>query len=169
MAKGALRSKKRFGGGVLEPSHFVEISYRDHSESAPDRLHLLGEATLINGFEGLRTDFERLQLALYFLKVIHKLSQEGVVDDREIFDILGNSLTALETTKNSAELKLLFELKLLVHQGVIHTSGFERLSQTPIAEHATLGQWSREEFSRKGLEVHQVLQSYLGGIEPPSR
>jgi hypothetical protein len=98
------------------------------------------------------------------LKVIHKLSQEGVVDDREIFDILGNSLTALEGTENSAELKLLFELKLLVHQGVIHTSGFEQLSRTPIAEHATLGQWSREELSRKGFEVHQVLQSYIGGI-----
>ena len=28
IARAALKSKKRFGGGVLEPSHFVKLTYK---------------------------------------------------------------------------------------------------------------------------------------------
>ena len=31
IARGALKSKKRFGGGVLEPTHFVSFTYKQSS------------------------------------------------------------------------------------------------------------------------------------------
>lgn len=49
--KGALRSKKRFGGGV-EPTHLIEVVYQKARQEGG--LNLLKEARLIEAFEGLR-------------------------------------------------------------------------------------------------------------------
>ena len=45
LARSALKSRKRFGGGVLEPTHFVEIGYSE--KPGENRLGTLDEASLI--------------------------------------------------------------------------------------------------------------------------
>lgn len=115
IAKGARKSKKRFSGGVLEPTHFVEGVY---SKTKSD-LFLLQEAHLIKGFEKLRTSYDKLELAFYFLKLMDQVSEYGGLDSESYFDLLGNSLTALETVAGINQLKLHFEVKFLYYQGVL--------------------------------------------------
>lgn len=120
IAKGALRSKKRFSGGVLEPTHFATFSYKMKGDSnAEDRLIFLEEAKLINGFSGLREDYDRLQVALYIVSLVDKVSLQGSVDSGEVFNLLGNTLKQLEISDMPHLLKCHFEVKLLYQQGVL--------------------------------------------------
>ena len=48
-ARSALRSKKRFGGGVLEPTHYVHVLYDDKGDG---KINTLKEASLIQDFPG---------------------------------------------------------------------------------------------------------------------
>lgn len=117
IAKGARKSKKRFSGGVLEPTHFVEGVY---SKTRGD-LFLLQEAHLIKGFEGLRDSYDKLEMAFYFLKLMDQVAEYGGLDSESYFDLLGNALSALEKAENPNKLKLHFEVKFLYYQGVLPT------------------------------------------------
>lgn len=117
LARGALRSKKRFGGGVLEPTHFVNLTYKLAPSSG--QLNVLEEAVIINDFSGIRKDYDRLELALYFIDCVSKVSQEGDQDSEFLFNLLGNSLKAAESSKEIQILKMHFYLKFLLQQGVI--------------------------------------------------
>lgn len=165
IAKGALKSRKRFGGGVLEPTHYIQVSYKqrkgnEHGET----LHFLEEAQLLEGFSGVRADYDRLETALYFLKLVAKISQEGDPDAKGIFDLLGHALRAAETSQNMARLKLLFEAKLLWQQGVLppDTPGIEWL-------HSTLAEHDKEVPSETNLRLLQnhtgiALTQYVGPL-----
>ena len=100
-AKGALKSRKRFAGGVLEPTHYIEATYMARSSRDADPLHTLLEATLLRAFPNLRTDYDRLEAALHMLALVHKLGQQGVVDSPDLFNLLGNALQAAEVSANS--------------------------------------------------------------------
>lgn len=117
IARGALRSKKRFGGGVLEPSHFVTLTYK--ASGGEGKLHLLQEATLVNDFAGLRDDYDKLEFALHVLECVSKVSQEGDQHSDFLFNLLGHTLRAAETTKDVLVLKMHFYLRFMLQQGVI--------------------------------------------------
>lgn len=161
IAKGALKSRKRFGGGILEPTHFVQVTFSRKSYGEEDSLAILQEAQLLSGFPGLRQDYERLELAFYFLQIIAKVSQEGDPDAKGIFDLLGNSLKALEASQNIAYLKTHFELKLLLQQGVLpedlNVGAWLRFA---VAEHEQL-QCSQSEFLFIQTQTQKALQTYL--------
>lgn len=123
IAKGALRSRKRFGGGILEPTHYISVLYkpgRGSSDESP--LHFLQEAQLLDGFNGLRQDYSRLEAALAIVQMVSQVAQDGVVDSGELFDLLGNALRAAEKSDHLDILQLQFEAKLLYLQGVLHGS-----------------------------------------------
>ena len=117
IARGALKSKKRFGGGVLEPTHFVSLTYKAANEQG--RLHVLQEATLIHDFAGVRKDYGRLELALHVLDCVSKVSQEGDQNSEFLFNLLGHTLKAIEISEDTLVLKMHFYLKLLLQQGVV--------------------------------------------------
>ena len=117
IARSALKSKKRFGGGVLEPTHFVGLTYKDSRNEGG--LNVLNEAILIDDFQGLRTDYDKIEIALFFLNCVYHVSQEGDQDSQFLFNLLGHSLRALVKTSNPLRLKLHFCLKFLYQQGVI--------------------------------------------------
>jgi len=119
LAKGALRSKKRYGGGVLEPSHFVQFVYKE--AKTPGQLNVLHEATLINGFEKIKKTYDHLELALHVVDCVAKVSQEGDENSDFLFNLTGHTLKAVENSTKLAQLKLHFYLKLLYQQGVIST------------------------------------------------
>lgn len=119
LAKGALKSKKRFGGGVLEPTHFVEFTYKESkSESG---LNYLNEANIIEDFKNIRTDFDRIEFALQIMNCTYHVSQEGDSDSHFLFNLVGHALRFLNTSKSEQLLtfKLHFYLKFLYQQGVI--------------------------------------------------
>lgn len=119
IARSAMRSKKRFGGGVLEPSHFVQFTYKQSRSHQEGHLNTLNEATLLNDFHGIRKDYDHLELALHILDCIARVSQEGDRNSEGLFNILGNTLKALEEAQDVQLLKMLFYLKFLSQQGVL--------------------------------------------------
>ena len=115
IAKGALKSKRRFSGGVLEPSSYIELDYKKSKGS----LYPIQQAWILEDFRKLRTSWSRLNLALYFLKVMEKVSQEGEMNSEELFHLLGNSLKQTEVSSDLKSLKILFQSKILFLQGVL--------------------------------------------------
>ncbi|HWU44605.1 MAG TPA: DNA repair protein RecO [Bdellovibrio sp.] len=118
IARGALRSKKRFGGGILEPSHFVTLTYKPASDHG--QLNVLEEATLVSDFAGIRADYDKLELALHVLECVSKVSQEGDQDSEFLFNLLGHTLRAIESAQDVLVLKMHFYLKFLLQQGVVN-------------------------------------------------
>ncbi len=163
-ARSALRSKKRFGGGVLEPTHFIHVLYQDKSGSmsADQPLHTLKEASLIQGFPGLRSDYARIELALYVVQLVSVVVKAGEVDSGDLFNLLGNTLKAAETSRDLPLLRLHFEAKLLAQQGVLALeSGEESLSRLSIAEHEGLD-LAPEVLRALRVRLSQSLREYVG-------
>jgi len=155
MAKGAVKSKRRFVGGVLEPSAFIEAEYRFSKKS----LHQLQQAWFLKSFSGLRKDYDRLELAFYFLKVINDISQEGANDSQEIFHLLGNALQEAEHTDCLKNLKLCFQIKVLFLQGVLPEHPFySSVVSSTLANHPHLKIESQDTLFQT---VHQTLNHYL--------
>lgn len=115
VARGALRSKKRFGGGVLEPSHFIEIEFTPANENS--QMGVLLEAKIVDSFEGLIKDYYRLDTALRLLEVIAKSSPGGEMPGS--FDLLGNALKSLDLGHRQDRVELQFLVKLLWIHGLL--------------------------------------------------
>lgn len=116
LARGALKSKKRFGGGILEPTHHVKFTY---SVSGKSDMHTLKEAQLLQGFEGLRLDYDKLNFALLALDFVARVSLEGDSDSASLYNLLGHLLKSLEKKQDYSILKMQFYIKLMRQQGVL--------------------------------------------------
>ena len=158
MARGARKSKKRFAGGTLEPSSFIEVEYR----SSQNPLQNLKQAWMLRDFRDLRKDYDRLQTAFYVLKTAGALSLEGEGEDsRELFSLVGNALSEAQNSPRLDTLKLFFQIKLLFLQGVLprDLSRKDILSKT-LKEHQNFNMEKEEE---KGFSARaeQALNRYL--------
>lgn len=164
LAKGAMKSRKRFPGGILEPTHYIEVTYKPKYSHDGDPLHLLLEAQMVRDFPKLRTEYVRIEAALYLLRVVFRLGQQGVVDSPDLFNLLGNALQAAETSQNLENLKLQFELKLLATQGILpYEEEFTPWLENGLAKHAEIVQ-SPEARRRASHQAHAHLRQYLGEI-----
>ncbi len=126
LARGALRSKKRFGGGILEPTHHVKLVYTTSSRSD---MHSLKEAQLLNGFEPIRKDYDKLELALMSLNCVSHVSLEGDSHSASLYNLMGHLLKRLESLEDPEDLILLkvqFLLKFLLQQGVLDVEEWMR-------------------------------------------
>ena len=161
-ARGALRSKKRFGGGVLEPTHYVSLLYREGRE---DGLGQLNEASLVEAFENLRSDYDRLNMALHFVSLVDKLSLEGVTDAVPLFDLLGNALRTLQSASKVSRkldvLKTQFELKLLYSQGVLPALDNADVLLGPAIRAGEPEGLAPDVFSRLRMQTDLLLVRYL--------
>ena len=159
IAKGAVKSKKRFTGGVLEPGHFIGVEYR---KSRSSDLHFLCDAWFLKRFSAIRTDYDRLTLALHFLSLIEKVSQAGTEDSSDLFNLLGNGLKAVETSTHLSTLQFVFEFRLLLNQGVLPQELQEQtqLFCMTVAEHEQLPLSTFKIFMPV---VHRALKEYVCG------
>lgn len=117
MARSALKSKKRFGGGILEPLHYVNLSYKDSFD--PTKMKTLNEAQLIEDFASIRENYDRLELALFVVNCVSHVSLEGDANSDFLFNLTGHTLRAISQSNEVKLLRLHFCLKLLYQQGVI--------------------------------------------------
>ena len=141
IAKGAIKSRRRFGGGVLDPLQYVEFHFnpaRSSSNSNSGGLLFLTEASVVDGFPRLRRDLAKLELGLQFLQWVFDLSVEN--ENPDLFNLLGNSLKALESEECALEtLRLQFLCKLLWSQGILPAEeDYSRLALVPVHEGASL-------------------------------
>lgn len=155
IAKSALKSKKRFGGGILEPLHFVNFTYREKQDSA--QMKTLSEATLIEDFRDIRTNYDKLELALYILNCVAHVSLEGDQHSEFLFNLTGHSLRAVSKTLSPATLKLHFCLKFLYQQGVIALEPWmSEFLSVNLSDSAVLAD---------DLNVQKSVEAYLPSIE----
>lgn len=165
IARSALKSRKRFGGGILEPTHYILANYKPSSardDEAP--LHHLNDAELIKGFDGLRDNFERLEAALAMVGLMEKVAQPGIEDSPEIFDLLGNALFAAEQSSRPAVLRIHFETKLLYLLGVLPPQTWTaEFLRRPLKEHMQI-EIQESDLRRCQTEEKQLIQRYLQGL-----
>ena len=134
-ARAALKSKKRFGGGVLEPFHYVEVIYQRGKTDDEGKLRPINDALLIKDFAGVRADYTRLQAGMFMLQAVDHWCKEGDTDGEALFHLLGQSLKSLEKVQNIQGLRVQFWAKLLWIQGVLENAqDFAALLSRPVAE-----------------------------------
>lgn len=155
LARGALRSKKRFSGGILEPLHHVKLTY---SASQRSELHTLKEAQLLQGFDTLRTDYDKLTFALLALDCVGRVSLEGDSESSSLYNLLGHTLKQLELVQGLPIIKTQFYLKFLLQQGVLEAEDWMTpFLKIPISESALLENYQTEAESRWGALEKSVL------------
>lgn len=155
-AKNAMRSKRRFGGGVLEPINFVEFFYTQ----ARSGYHYIQEARIIYPFQGLRQDYKKLECAFHFLRLIGKAAQEGLPDNKMLFDLLGNALKVLESSERIDVLKLQFELKYLFYLGFLGLDNdTHEFVAKPIREHKNINLTDDEYHYLKTFAKNSIRES----------
>ncbi len=135
-APSALKSRKRFAGGVLDPANFIEVLY---SKKMDGNLNRLKEAFLLNSFDKIRASFDKMNFALKMLKLTKVYAQEGVVDSSSLFDLLGNSLATLEKCDNLELFKVMFEVKFWSIQGLLPSvREFHNILEVPMVNYKSL-------------------------------
>lgn len=162
-ARSALKSKKRFGGGVLEPTHYIQVSYEDRRSrvGGESDLHSLREASIVEAFEGLRTDYARLEVALSLVQSVYSIVRQGDAGSPELFNLLGNGLRAAQTSKELSRLRIHFDVRLLASQGVLEIEGeAAKLAALPIGSH-DVDVLSGIDWRSLGATATQQLRRYI--------
>ncbi|MFZ4404721.1 MAG: DNA repair protein RecO [Pseudobdellovibrionaceae bacterium] len=158
MARSALKSKKRFGGGALEPAQLVHLTYKVAKSS--EQMHTLQEAQVLQDFKNIRRSYEHLELALVAVDCVQKVSQEGEQHSEGLFNLLGHCLKAIEKNQNVLNLKLHFYLKFLWQQGVLTPEDWMKIYlKTPLASSDDL-QVSPLDLARIPW-LENIVQNYL--------
>lgn len=162
-ARSALKSKKRFGGGLLEPTRYIQVSYEDRRSrlGGESDLHTLREATMVEAFEKLRSDYSRLELALALVQSVHAIVRQGDAGSPEIFNLLGNALRAAEISKELKRLRVHFDIRLLASQGVLEIEGeAAKLAGISIGSH-DIETISGIDWRGLGAAANQQLRRYI--------
>ena len=162
-ARSALKSKKRFGGGVLEPTHYIQVTYEDRRSrmGGESDLHSLREASIIQSFDGLRTNYDRLELALSLVQSVYQIVRQGDANSPELFNLLGNALRATESSSELVRLRVHFDIRLLASQGVLEIEGeAARLAALSIGSH-DVDKISGIDWRSLGAVASQQLRRYV--------
>ncbi len=133
----------------------MTLTYKDNAENG--KLCVLHEAILLDDFKSIRTDYDKLNFALFILNCVNSVSQEGDMNSDFLFNLLGHSLRAIGSATDLPLLKLHFCLKFLYQQGVISLEEW----MTPFLK------LNIAEFDKlaKLEQIRQTVETYLDSIE----
>ncbi len=108
IAKGARKIKNQFWG-ALEPMSLIHLIYfgKEHQS-----LFRLNHSDIIESFQAIRDDFDKLYTGVYFLDLIDAVILEGHREVK-VFSLLYQSLAALNQQSELEPLRRLFEIRLL--------------------------------------------------------
>jgi len=162
--RGARKSKKRFSGGVLQPPHLIQF---ETNRLKPDQeegraLISLKEASLINDFIDLRSDYKYMETLFAMIKVV-LASETG---HEELFNHFGAALQNISKVKNRKRFFTHFVIRYLFIEGVLPNQDlFVDFIRTPLSKHTVLSEVTSVEVNKEiGLASH-FLKSYSGGKE----
>ncbi len=112
VAKGARKAKNQFWG-ALEPMSLIHLIYfgREHQS-----LFRLNHSDIIESFQTIRDDFDKLYTGIYFLDLIDAMILEGHWEPK-VFALLYQALAALNQQTDLEPLRRLFEIRLLSLSG----------------------------------------------------
>jgi len=112
IAKGAKRSRKRFGNR-LEIGSYVNVTYFEKESAGLVRL---GDCELIRAFSGLREDIHKLAWASYFIELVKEMTAEKI-ENKPLFRLLIAFLSLADKGVLKEEIQRVFEIRFLSHLG----------------------------------------------------
>jgi DNA repair protein RecO (recombination protein O) len=157
--RGAKNSKKRFGGGVLQPPHLIEIEASPPKRPESSDLYSIKEAKLIRDFSELKCSYLSLTLLASMIKLL--LKSEAI--NKEHFNLLGHGLTELHKAKSHRRFFSHFVTRYLNLEGAMPDEPvLYDLGMTPINKHSLLSETSIDQINREAAIASHYLQSYTG-------
>lgn len=111
IAKGAKRPTSKFGGR-LEPLNVLDLSLAEGRN-----LDILSQCETIESFDGIRKNFNTLNSAFYFLKIILKATEERQ-KNLNLFKLLYYSLKKLNDGEDIEKTEKFFEVNFLREEGI---------------------------------------------------
>jgi DNA repair protein RecO (recombination protein O) len=112
IAKGAKRSRKRFGAR-LEIGSYIQAAFFQKETSDLVRL---SHCDLIRPFEGLRENIHKLAWASYFIELVDEMTAERV-QDKPLFRLLTVFLNFIDRGMLKEEIQRVFEIRFLSQLG----------------------------------------------------
>ena len=112
IAKGAKRSRKRFGN-TLEICSYINLSFFEKETSDLVRLN---HCDLIGSFTGLREDINKLAWASYLIELVNELTADKIRSKR-LFELLLAFLNYIDRGILKEEIQRVFEVRLLALLG----------------------------------------------------
>lgn len=110
VAKGTRRPQSKLGGHVELLTHSRLMLARGRN------LDIVTQAQTINNFLPIKDSLERISFALYIAELVDCFTGEHI-EDRQLFDLLLDTLHELSQAKNSEVILRYFELRLLDNLG----------------------------------------------------
>ncbi len=108
VAYGVKSPKSRLSGSLELLNHgMLFFNYRENRE-----LQSLSNFEMIEGFDGIRTDFTRITYGCYFAELVDAMALEGDANPA-IFNLLRNTYHVLTDTEDVRLLARVFEIKFL--------------------------------------------------------
>jgi len=112
VAKAARKMKNRFGA-ALEPMSHIRLIYFGKENQT---LYRLNHSDIIHSFQSIRDDLLKVYTGIYFNELIDTLIPEAHPDPKA-YQLLLESLLALESRDSLETLSRLFEMRLMVLTG----------------------------------------------------
>ncbi len=112
IAKGAKRSRKRFGN-TLEISSYIQATFFEKEHLGLVRL---SHCDLIRPFQGLREDITKLAWASYLIELVDEMTAEKI-KNRALFRLLIVFLNLIDRGFLKEEIQRVFEVRFLSHLG----------------------------------------------------
>ncbi len=157
--RGAKKSKKRFGGGVLQAPHLVQLEAQYPKNSQNTEFFSIKEAKLLNDFSDIKTTYSALTLLATLIKLL--LKSEFV--QKEHYNLFGFSLIELALSPNLRRFFTHFVVRYLSIEGVLPDDpALFELSQISINKHRDLLQVSTEQINKEVAVASHFLQNYTG-------
>ena len=115
LAKSAQKTTSQFGG-KCDPFTLIEgVIYSGKS------FNILSQVSLVHSYSNLRLDFNKLQLALFYLKVI-TLSTDYNQKNNELYTLLITQLNILDQSTNIETAKKEFFKQFLSTEGLLESN-----------------------------------------------
>ncbi len=141
VARGARKIKSRFAGS-LEPMSYVYLIYFGKENQ---QLFSLNSADIIQSFHLLRDDFQKLYTGIYLNELVDAMTAE-VQEDKQVFQLLLDSLNALQNKSGLETLCRMFEIRLLSVSG--HKP---ELNHCVVCRTGTVNGWVGFSYIRRGI------------------
>jgi len=155
VARGAKRSRKRFGG-LLMPLHALDVHYKETSNSS---LISLREASMVRSFSGIRQSLDALMAGTYILDVVSHFSEEREPNS-SLYGTIIKTLEQFSETSNCEPILRRFEWNCL-----------EAVGFRPELSHCVECRNFRPPekggifyFARGGILCRQCRPSFQGGV-----
>ena len=157
--RGAKNSKKRFGGGVLQPPHLIEIEASPPKRPLNSDLYTIKEAKLVKDFSEVKRSYPSLTLLASMIKLL--LNSEAI--HKEHFNLFGYGLVELGQVKNHRRFFSHFVTRYLSLEGALPDEpALFDLGRTPINSHKGLSEVSKDQANKEAALASHYLQSYTG-------